>query len=151
MSTHTEAENQPPRTPSDAVSGREFEATIPLRWGDMDARQHLNNSLYFRLMEEGRIQAFGRMGVAGFSSQGLILASIGCDFMRPLTYPCTAQVTHQVKRIGRTSLEMEVRIGSTDDPGELYARGREVLVWVDYDTGKSAPWPADVIAQLSGE
>jgi len=30
------------------------EAIIPLRWGDMDAFGHINNTLYFRYMEQGR-------------------------------------------------------------------------------------------------
>jgi len=38
------------------------EAIIPLRWGDMDAFGHINNTLYFRYMEQGRIhwiESFG--------------------------------------------------------------------------------------------
>ncbi|NCV77840.1 MAG: acyl-CoA thioesterase, partial [Burkholderiaceae bacterium] len=29
------------------------ETIIPLRWGDMDAFGHVNNTLYFRYMEQG--------------------------------------------------------------------------------------------------
>ena len=28
-----------------------FEMTIPIRWGDMDAMGHVNNTLYFRYLE----------------------------------------------------------------------------------------------------
>ena len=27
--------------------------TIPIRWGDMDAYGHVNNTVYFRFMEQG--------------------------------------------------------------------------------------------------
>jgi len=128
--------------------GASFETLIPIRWGDLDARQHLNNTLYFRLMEEGRIQAFHRIGAEGRTSEGIILASIGCDFLRSLTYPATARVTHRVARIGRSSLDMEVLIERSDEPGVLYARGREVIVWVNYESGKSMPWPEAVLAHL---
>ena len=33
-----------------------FTMTIPIRWGDMDAMGHLNNTLYFRYMEIIRIE-----------------------------------------------------------------------------------------------
>jgi len=121
---------------------------VPLRWGDLDARQHLNNTLYFRLMEEGRIQGFHRLGVRDLGEQGLILASIGCDFLRPLTYPACARVVHRVARIGRSSMQLEVLIERSDEPGVVYARGRETLVWVNYETGKSAPWPAELLRRL---
>lgn len=128
--------------------GASFQTLIPIRWGDLDARQHLNNTLYFRLMEEGRIQAFHRIGAEGSGPEGIILASIGCDFLRSLTYPATARVTHRVARIGRSSLDMEVLIERSDEPGVTYAKGREVLVWVNYEAGKSMPWPETVLAHL---
>ena len=28
---------------------------IPIRWGDMDAMGHVNNTVYFRYMEQARI------------------------------------------------------------------------------------------------
>jgi acyl-CoA thioester hydrolase len=29
--------------------------TIPIRWGDMDAMGHVNNTVYFRYLESARI------------------------------------------------------------------------------------------------
>jgi len=31
---------------------------IPVRWGDMDAMGHVNNTVYFRFMEQTRISWF---------------------------------------------------------------------------------------------
>ena len=33
---------------------------IPIRWGDMDAMGHVNNTVYFRYMEQARIGWFER-------------------------------------------------------------------------------------------
>ena len=33
-----------------------FEMTIPIRWGDMDAMGHVNNTIYFRYLEILRIE-----------------------------------------------------------------------------------------------
>ena len=32
------------------------EMVIPIRWGDMDAMGHVNNTVYFRYMEQARIE-----------------------------------------------------------------------------------------------
>ena len=29
---------------------------MPMRWGDMDAQGHVNNTVYFRYMEEARVE-----------------------------------------------------------------------------------------------
>ena len=29
---------------------------VPIRWGDMDAMGHVNNTVYFRYMEQSRIE-----------------------------------------------------------------------------------------------
>ena len=36
--------------------GDTHQVDLPLRWGDSDALNHLNNTLYFRLMEEARMR-----------------------------------------------------------------------------------------------
>ena len=57
------------------------EAIIPLRWGDMDAFGHINNTLYFRYMEQGRIhwiESFG-FGIQ-HSEGGALIANAFCNF-----------------------------------------------------------------------
>ena len=39
-----------------------YEMTIPIRWGDMDAMGHLNNTSYFRYLETARIDWFHSLG-----------------------------------------------------------------------------------------
>lgn len=36
--------------------------TLPMRWGDMDAMGHVNNAVYFRYMESGRIASLDTLG-----------------------------------------------------------------------------------------
>ena len=38
------------------------ESIIPIRWGDMDAYRHINNTIYFRYMEQARIEWIAAMG-----------------------------------------------------------------------------------------
>ena len=39
-----------------------FEMTIPIRWGDMDAMGHVNNTIYFRYLEIVRIEWMQSLG-----------------------------------------------------------------------------------------
>ncbi len=124
---------------------RVYRKTIPLRWGDLDAMNHLNNTLYFRLMEEARISWFVENGMMvdfhADSAEGPILAFASCDFLKPMTYPGDARVTQTVTRLGRSSMELDVTIEGGETPAVMYAKGRNVLVWMDYRNGKSSPWP----------
>ena len=39
-----------------------FEMQIPIRWGDMDAMNHVNNARYFRYLETCRIDWMQSIG-----------------------------------------------------------------------------------------
>ena len=124
---------------------KEFLCEVPLRWGDMDAMSHLNNTVYFRLMEEARIQWFYRLGFATLpTGQAPILAHVSCDFLRAMSYPGTALVRQTVTKLGKSSIEMQLAIERTDEPGVAYATGRAVIVWFDYKANRSAPLPEEV-------
>jgi acyl-CoA thioester hydrolase len=128
---------------------RVYRKIIPLRWGDLDAMRHLNNTLYFRLMEEARISWFvdNDMNTTG-EGEGPILAFASCDFVKPMTYPCNAVVTQTVTRVGRSSMDLDMTIEGDEAEPVLYARGKNVLVWMDYAQGKSAPWPGPFLEAL---
>ena len=103
---------------------------------------HLNNVMYFRLMEEARIQWFRQFGFATLpTGEAPILAHAACDFARAMSYPGVALVRQTVTRVGRSSVEMNLVLEKKDEPGVIYATGRTVIVWYDYAAGKSKPWP----------
>ncbi len=69
--------------------------TLPVQWGDQDAFGHVNNTVYFRWFESARIAYFERIGlshVLDVEPIAPILASISCDYRRPITFPDTVQV-----------------------------------------------------------
>lgn len=128
---------------------RVYQKVIPLRWGDLDAMNHLNNTLYFRLMEEARICWFHENAMmADPGGEGPILAHASCDFLQPMTYPNNALVTQTVTRIGRSSMDLDMTIEGDGASAPLYARGKNVLVWMDYASGKSVAWPDRLLQRL---
>lgn len=128
----------------------EFRIEMPLRWGDMDAMQHVNNVMYFRLMEEARIQWFKAFGFHTMpTGEAPILAHASCDFVKAMTYPAIVVIRQTVTKMGRSSVEMSITIERKDEPGVAYAMGRTVIVWYDYGAGKSVPWPESVKAAIA--
>jgi acyl-CoA thioester hydrolase len=123
---------------------------LPLRWGESDALNHLNNTVYFRLMEEARIRILYAAGIRVPGDAAPVLAHASCDFLRALTYPATARVRHALTRIGRSSMEFELTIECVGDAGGPYARGRNVLVWMDAAANAPTPWPPAVLRALAG-
>ena len=125
------------------------EIDLPVRWGDMDALAHLNNTVYFRLMEEARMQILEGAGLKVPADDGPILAHASCDFVKPVTYPATVCVRHRVASLGRSSMTLDLELFVPGEPSDVYARGRNVLVWMDYRVNQSCPWPVEVLARLA--
>lgn len=119
--------------------------SVPIRWGDMDAQGHVNNTVYFRYMEQARLEwlAWLEERCGGFPGQGSVIVNASCTFLAPLTYPGIVEVRMYVDPPGRSSIgtHYELRIG-----GETYAEGSAKLVWIDQQTLKSVPLPSRVSA-----
>ena len=126
-----------------------FRIEIPVRWGDLDALNHVNNTLYFRYMEEARVQCFGAAGVgAPGSGRDFVLAHSACDFLRPILWPATVVITMRLTRLGRSSLEHEAEIHVLGDEGEPFARARNIVVGISTETGRSSPWTPEEVQGL---
>ncbi|MEM5325410.1 acyl-CoA thioesterase [Paraburkholderia sp. JHI2823] len=120
-----------------------FEMTMPIRWGDMDAFGHVNNTVYFRYMEQVRISWFEHLGVAAESGegQGPVIVNASMEFLKQLHYPGDIVCTMTVGQPGRSSFDTGFELRRADGPDTLYARGNARCVWIDYAAGKSVPIP----------
>lgn len=124
-------------------------APVTVRWGDMDAYNHVNNSVYATYVEEARLQWFrsldpGWMGV----DAAPILAALNTNFRKPIEWPAEIVVEMYAGRVGRSSFNASFRITDRNAPDVLYAEGDSVLVWIDPRSGKSIELPAIVRAAL---
>ncbi|WP_179403591.1 acyl-CoA thioesterase [Burkholderia guangdongensis] len=120
-----------------------FEMSMPIRWGDMDAFGHVNNTVYFRYMEQARISWFESMGLGGNKGdgQGPVIVTASMEFLRQLAYPGDVIARISVSKPGRSSFDSGFELLRADEPGQLYARGSARVVWIDYALGKSVPLP----------
>lgn len=110
-------------------------ATIPVRWGDMDAAGHVNNSCFFSYFEEARVDWL-RATLNGplFTESGPVLANATCDFIHPLRHPATLLVDVYATPPGQSSIKT-VYDAKLEQSGERVASGTAVLVWVSAETG----------------
>lgn len=119
------------------------EMVVPIRWGDMDAMGHVNNTVYLRFFEIVRLDwmyGLGRRVDAG-AGEGPVIVNAFVNFLRQLEFPGDLRLRHYVANPGRTSLDTFVTIERTDEPGALYAEGGAKMVWTDYTQRKAKPLP----------
>jgi acyl-CoA thioester hydrolase len=119
-----------------------YEMVIPIRWGDMDAMGHVNNTVYFRYLEIIRVQWLHSVGGAPDpTGQGPVIVNAFCNFIKQLEYPGDVLAKHYVGKLGRTSFDTFITLERTDQPGVIHAEGGATTVWVDFPAGKSVPVP----------
>jgi acyl-CoA thioester hydrolase len=122
---------------------------MQIRWGDMDAMGHVNNTVYFRYLEQARIEWFTEAGIAPDPrGEGPVIINARCTFIRQLKYPGEIEVLTFVGPPGRSSFETYHEIRRLDAPEVLAAEGGAKVVWVDFPAEKSAPLPQRVAAML---
>lgn len=133
------------------MSGERLSIPIDLRWGDLDAFNHVNNTSMLKLLEEARVRAFwepeaGEQGyptavVSSGAGSGILtlIARQEIEYVRPVPYqrePLDVQLWFG--RLGGSSMEVCYEVFSPASDGEqvLYARSTAIVVLVDAESGR---------------
>jgi acyl-CoA thioester hydrolase len=119
-----------------------------IRWGDMDALGHVNNTVYFRYMEQARLEwLYGHVrggdGYAGGS--GPVIVNASCTYLEPLVYPGEVEVRMFLGGLGRSSVGSFYEIWKD---GRRFADGAAKIVWIDLASGRPTPLPDAIAAPL---
>jgi acyl-CoA thioester hydrolase len=118
------------------------EMVMPVRWGDMDAMGHVNNTLYFRYFEIIRLDWFGRIGApANPAGEGPVIVNACCSFLKQVEFPADILLRHFVADVGRTSFDTYFTLERCDQPGVVFANGGAKVVWVDSRLHQAVPLP----------
>ena len=121
--------------------------SISVRWRDMDAMGHVNNAKYVSYLEEARVRWM--LGVEGVSLSDRIapvVAATNINYRLPIVWPNDIVVELFVERLGNSSVTIGHRIVDGKNGNTLYSDGNVVVVWMDTQTGRSAPLPEAVRA-----
>lgn len=124
---------------------------IHLRWGDLDAFNHVNNATMLKLLEEARVRVFWSPIVgeqapdtavieAGLDARELtLIARQEIEYLAPVPYrrdPLDVQMWFG--KLGGSSVEVcyEVHNDPASPDRVLYARSTAIIVLVDAATGR---------------
>ncbi len=117
----------------------------------MDAYGHVNNAVYVRWFESGRISYFERcpalMAAVQAETLGVILRRQEVEYLAAMTYPDTAVVRVSVTGVGRTSFTMQCEIESLE-LAKPVAIADGSLVMLDQASGTPTEVPADIRADF---
>ena len=119
-----------------------------IRWGDMDMLGHVNNTVYFRYMEQARIewaQSLDPEHGAHHGGTGPVIVNASCTFMAPLVYPGDLEVLMYLGDPGRTSVGSYYEIWHDR---RKFAEGAAKIVWCDIASGRPVPLPDRITAPL---
>ena len=127
-----------------------FQLDCTVRWGDMDANGHVNNTVYYRYFENARVEIFQELiRNRSYTSIGPVLAYMNCHFVKPISYPDQVIVGTRVKSLGRTSIVLEHLIHS--EKVGVAAHGESVIVIYDFSAKRKIALPIDLKDKLMGK
>lgn len=125
--------------------------SIDTRWNDNDVYGHLNNVVYYELVDtiinrylihEGGLDIFAGDAIG-------IIPETRCRYRRPLRYPDILDAGMMVTRLGRTSVMYEVGLFRKNED-EASAIGNSVHVFVDrHRQDQPVPIPESVRTALA--
>ena len=129
------------------------ETRIPIRWGDMDAVGHVNNTNYVRYLEIARTDWMMNVQVGRYDNYpaetGPIIANVFCNFHRPLKFPGDVIAKLYVSGLSRCTFDSWVTMELAGNEGVIYAAGGATVVWTDFakEQAISLPqWMRDLVA-----
>jgi acyl-CoA thioester hydrolase len=128
-----------------------FVARIDVRWRDLDAFNHVNNSNYLTYLEESRLQYLQTLHDWYRADAMPVLAAVHLNYRQPITWPAVLNVHLYCARLGTTSITLAHRITAADDPTRLFCDGDATMVWMDPSCGKPVALPDSVRAAAQGD
>ena len=111
---------------------------MPVRWGDMDARGHVNNTIYYRYFESSRIALFQFFNIYEEPTKvriGPILSYQSCIYKAPLTYPDTIYVGAKIINIEGSKIIIK-HVLVSKKLNRIVAEGEAHIIWYDYEHQK---------------
>lgn len=109
-------------------------------WGEMDAFNHINNVIYFRYFETGRIHFFNEANLWQLFIEEdirIVVGKLECNYLKEVTFPSEIEIAVAIKKIGNASLTVHQKVTCN---GEIVAHGDAIIVATNQKLGKSMPW-----------
>lgn len=126
----------------------EFEHTFhhhtpaQLRFNDIDPLGHVNNTVYFELMDLAKYRYFSSLGGFLDGPVSAVIVNVNCNFHNQTFLNESLEVVTAVDTIGEKSLVLEQRLLATAT-GEVKCVCRTTMVCFDLEKSMSVEVPDD--------
>jgi acyl-CoA thioester hydrolase len=127
-----------------------FSMVQRVRFGDLDAMQHMNNVEYLRFFETARIDYLITVAPdhqPGSRGTGFIFAECHIHYRSPAHFGEEVRTWVWPSELRRSSVRLEFQMRS-ESADRLLAEGYGVLVGYDYSAGKAQPVPDELRQRL---
>jgi acyl-CoA thioester hydrolase len=119
---------------------------VHMRWSDMDAYAHVNNTAYLAYLEQARVAMFFDRYDASFS-RGTVISRHEVDYIRPVIYhPEPLRIETWISNIRAASFAVHHEVL---DRGVLVARASTVCVTFDFEGNRPRRLTVEERAVLS--
>jgi acyl-CoA thioester hydrolase len=119
-----------------------IDLSLRIDWSDLDVFGHVNSLAFLRYVQAARVHYWEQIGLyQSFLAdrRGPMLASVRCDFRKPLFYPGLVTLRTGVAFIRTTSFGFAYTL--VDEAGEVAAEASDVMVMFDYAVNQKMPFP----------
>ena len=133
-----------------------FKTPIYVRYADLDAQWHVNNTRFLTYMEQARLEYLQHLGLfdgKSFLDLRLIIADVHVAYKAPITLGQKISVSTRTLKIGNKSITFEYVIEDSQT-GVVCGTGEVVGVCFNYTTHETLPVPAEwrkIISEFEGQ
>ncbi|NYT84298.1 acyl-CoA thioesterase [Pollutimonas harenae] len=134
------------------ITRGELKTFVPIttRWMDNDVYGHVNNVNYYSFFDTAVNQNLidmGMLDIANSSAVGLVVET-GCTYSASVSFPDKLEVGFKVAHLGTSSVRYELGLFKQGETTAA-AQGHFVHVYVDRETRRPVPIPAELKAKLA--
>jgi len=134
-----------------------FVHKITVEWGEMDAAQHVNNTIYLKWCESARVAYFRKIKIdisssgSGTEAQpsevGIIIGYVDCKYILPVTFPDTIHIGIKIAEIKSDRIVMESHFFS-EKYNKIVAISKQEVLPYNYVERKKIPVTEELIGLI---
>ena len=109
------------------------ELVIRIDWSEIDLFGHVNNLAIMKYVQAARVKMLENLQLMQLQSEqkkGPILASVECQFLKPLFYPGQVTVYSNIDLIKNSSFKIHHTIFNENN--EIVAQADDIIVYYDF-------------------
>lgn len=116
---------------------------VQLRFRDIDMFGHVNNNVYFELMDVAKAAFYAQIHGGHLSPDniGLLVVNVNCDFYEPTLLEEPLEILTGILKVSERSVKLEQRVVNSST-GAVKVVCRTILAGFDAHTNSGAPVPA---------